>query len=134
MLFRSDSTGVRKEAHPPARGEAAPPVKGEIVAEVMVRLDAFGLEALEMCMKPGEGRGPALARMLPEMVPPLDIQLYYSKPPIFKDLTMGPMNIFRAQAQVEMLRKAGFEVRVEQVAPRELQGLKPSALPTTEEE
>jgi len=104
----------------------APTTKRDIVAEVMLRLTAEELEALEMHQRPGEARSETVRRVLVSYVPTLDVMLEYRKPPLFKDwMRQGPITVFQADTQAKRLTERGFEVRVMNTEPRKLVGLLP---------
>tara|TARA_Y100000034_G_scaffold71176_1_gene85846 strand:+ start:3624 stop:3983 length:360 start_codon:yes stop_codon:yes gene_type:complete len=96
--------------------------KKDVVANVMVRLDAPELGALEHVGKPGEARAHTLIRCMMEAVLPRDILLRFRMPPghkmhrIFPDwMQQGPMSPSEALWRGEILLRKGCEIQTVQV-------------------
>lgn len=84
-----------------------------------LRLDEHDHAALLAMTIPGENRTDAIRRAIREAVPPRDVLLWCSKPPLFaQPVSRGPMNLLAAEAQGSALLRQGWDVRVEVVDAR----------------
>ena len=84
-----------------------------------LRLDADDAAALDLVMRPGEGRTEAIRRCIRDAVPPLDQEVWASKPPLFDELaSRGVYSLARAEAVGAHLVKSGWRVEIRHVAAR----------------
>jgi hypothetical protein len=83
-----------------------------------LRLDADDAAALDLVMRPGEGRTEAIRRCIRDAVPPIEWEVIAGKGLLFPASSHGVYSMTRAEEVGAHLARRGWRVRVRRVAAR----------------